>query len=67
MREGGERFIELYLVFADRENAGPGTLRLADIIREHTAGACDREQEGSKRPPSSGVGARNAVTKRRAR
>jgi DNA-binding transcriptional LysR family regulator len=67
MREGGERFIELYLVFADRENAGPGTLRLAEIIRVHTAGACDREQEGSKRLPSSGVGARNAVTKRRAR
>jgi DNA-binding transcriptional LysR family regulator len=40
MREGGERFGELYLVFADRENAGPGTLRLAAIIREHTRGAC---------------------------
>lgn len=31
--EGGERFVQMYLVFADRESAGPGTLRLADIIK----------------------------------
>ncbi len=37
LREGGERFAQLYLVYADRENAGPGTLRLAQIIREATA------------------------------
>ena len=42
MREGGERYIELYLVHADRDNAGPATLRLARIIREHTAQACSR-------------------------
>jgi DNA-binding transcriptional LysR family regulator len=35
LREGGERWAELYLVFADRDYAGPGTRRLADIIREH--------------------------------
>ncbi|MEA3197919.1 MAG: hypothetical protein QOF32_1971 [Gammaproteobacteria bacterium] len=35
MREGGERWGELYLVFADRDYAGPGALRLAEIIREN--------------------------------
>ena len=37
LREGGERWGELYLVFADRDYAGPGALRLAEIIREHVA------------------------------
>jgi DNA-binding transcriptional LysR family regulator len=31
---------QLYLVFADREGAGPGLLRLAKIIREEIATAC---------------------------
>jgi DNA-binding transcriptional LysR family regulator len=42
LREGGERFLELYLVFADRDAAGPGTLRLAEIIRELVASECVR-------------------------
>lgn len=37
LREGAERRADLYLVFADRDYAGPGTLRLADIIRERVA------------------------------
>jgi DNA-binding transcriptional LysR family regulator len=49
MREGGERFAELYLVYADRENAGPGTLRLAEIIRERTAGTCARAKKAARR------------------
>jgi DNA-binding transcriptional LysR family regulator len=40
LREGGERWGELYLVFADRDYAGPGARRLAQIIREHVAGSC---------------------------
>ncbi|MGA2840884.1 MAG: LysR family transcriptional regulator [Steroidobacteraceae bacterium] len=40
LREGGERWGNLYLVFADRDYAGPGALRLADIIREHVAEQC---------------------------
>lgn len=40
VREGGERFVELYLIFADRDAAGPGTLRLAEIIRESVAVEC---------------------------
>ncbi len=33
LREGAERSCELYLIFADRDYAGPGALRLAEIIR----------------------------------
>ncbi len=40
LREGGERWGNLYLVFADRDYAGPGALRLADIIREYVAEQC---------------------------
>ena len=49
MHEGRERFAELYLIFADREHAGPATLRLAEIIREGVASECKR----SLSPPSS--------------
>jgi DNA-binding transcriptional LysR family regulator len=40
LREGGERFATLYLIFADRDYAGPGALRLAEIIREHVGEEC---------------------------
>jgi DNA-binding transcriptional LysR family regulator len=40
LREGGERWDELYLVFADRDYAGPGALRLAEIIRKLVAEQC---------------------------
>ena len=40
LREGAEKSGTLYLVFADREAAGPGTLRLAQIIREGVAREC---------------------------
>jgi DNA-binding transcriptional LysR family regulator len=40
LREGGERWGELYLVFADRDYAGPGAQRLAQIIRERVAEQC---------------------------
>ena len=42
LREGGERWGELYLVFADRDYAGPGALWLAQLIREHVAKECRR-------------------------
>ncbi|MGH8296802.1 MAG: LysR family transcriptional regulator [Steroidobacteraceae bacterium] len=41
LRDGAERSAELYLIFADRDYAGPGALRLADIIREHVRSGCD--------------------------
>ena len=40
LRDGRERSIQLYLIFADRDAAGPGTLRLAEIIRESVDSAC---------------------------
>ncbi|HZE42133.1 MAG TPA: LysR family transcriptional regulator [Steroidobacteraceae bacterium] len=43
LREGAERWVELYLVFADRDYAGPGARRLAEIIREHVAGSCRKQ------------------------
>jgi DNA-binding transcriptional LysR family regulator len=40
MREDQARVAELYLIYTDREAAGPGVLRLAEIIREKTAQLC---------------------------
>jgi DNA-binding transcriptional LysR family regulator len=37
LAEGGERFADFYLVFRERDSAGPGTLRLAQIIAETVA------------------------------
>jgi DNA-binding transcriptional LysR family regulator len=42
LREGGEAWGQLYLVFADRDYAGRGALRLAEIIRAHVATECVR-------------------------
>jgi DNA-binding transcriptional LysR family regulator len=39
LAEGAERFVMLYLVFADSQAAGPGARRLAAILREKVAGA----------------------------
>jgi len=44
---GGERFAQLYLIFADLENAGPGTQRLAQILRESVAQECTRREPTS--------------------
>ena len=51
LREGGERWADLYLVFADRDYAGPGARRLADIIRGCVAEQCTRHQP--RRDPGS--------------
>jgi DNA-binding transcriptional LysR family regulator len=40
LREGARLSAELYLVFADRDYAGPGALRLAEIIREQVQSTC---------------------------
>ena len=37
LRDGRERLVQIYLIFTDRDAAGPGTLRLAQIIREAVA------------------------------
>jgi DNA-binding transcriptional LysR family regulator len=56
MREGGERFAQLYLIFADRDHAGPATVRLAEIVREQVAKECRLHLAGAlpaKRPSRS--------------
>jgi len=45
LRDGGENVAQLYLVFADRDAAGPGLLRLAAIIRERVQAACSEERK----------------------
>jgi DNA-binding transcriptional LysR family regulator len=40
LRDGGERSVQLYLIFTDRDAAGPGALRLAEILREEVARNC---------------------------
>lgn len=45
MRDGGERFTQLYLVLADPDSAGPGTRRLAEIIRETVGVECTEERQ----------------------
>jgi DNA-binding transcriptional LysR family regulator len=40
LAEGRERFVSLYLIFADAETAGPGVRRLAEILRERVAESC---------------------------
>ena len=42
LREGSERFADSIPILADRDAAGPGTLRLAEIIRE---GNCQRVRQ----------------------
>jgi DNA-binding transcriptional LysR family regulator len=40
LRGGRERTAQLYLMFADRDAAGPGVVRLAEIVREEVSRAC---------------------------
>jgi len=44
VREDGVREVPLYLIYADRDGAGPGVRRLAEIIREDTAAECARHK-----------------------
>lgn len=46
LREGAERWAQLYLVFADRDYAGPGALRLAAILREQVQQQCESQRPG---------------------
>jgi len=48
LRDGGaERMGQFYLVFADPENAGPGTRRLAEIVREMVKSECASAAAGT--------------------
>lgn len=53
LREGAERYGTLYLIFADRDAAGPGARRLAEIIRERVRATCP--QGASAGQPETGL------------
>jgi len=40
LAEGRERFVTLYLIYADTDTAGPGTHRVAEIVRTRVAATC---------------------------
>lgn len=40
MRDGDERYLQLYLVYADAENAGPGVTRLVKILLQEVEDSC---------------------------
>ena len=56
---GAERNATLYLIHADREAAGPGTRRLAEIIRERVRESC-RAEESEATPAGAKEPARRA-------
>ncbi|HEY0916165.1 MAG TPA: LysR family transcriptional regulator [Solimonas sp.] len=53
LREGRERFLQLYLVFADRDYPGRAAWRLAEIIRDTTATLCSQEAAAQPASPLS--------------
>lgn len=56
LREGRERRGELYLVYANRDAAGPGVLRLGEIMQQTVKEACvaestrERERTAQRKP-----------------
>jgi len=46
MREGAERFGEVYLIFADPDFSTASTVRMAEILREDVARLCPLAQRG---------------------
>ena len=50
LRGGRVRTVQLYLLFADRDAAGPGTLRLAEIVREEVVRGCRAAVNASPAP-----------------
>jgi DNA-binding transcriptional LysR family regulator len=62
LREGAQRSVELYLVFADRDYAGPGALRLAQIIREQVQRSC---KVAMREKALAAAGAQGAVASER--
>lgn len=59
LARGQERMGYIYLIFRDRDAAGPGSLRLAEILRERSAQAC--------RGLDGGAGTRSANPRQRRR
>src|SRR6266545_2162429 len=58
LKEGAEKWAELYLVFAERDYAARDTLRLAEVIREAVTAECTRQ------PAPDAIASRRAGTAR---
>lgn len=56
VRGGGDRFVQLYLVYADRDAAGPGALKLGEIIVDTTLSQCGGKAEPRREPSPPGRG-----------
>ena len=48
LEQGRERYVTLYLTYADRDTIGPGARRLAEIIRARVAETCRPGADGPK-------------------
>ena len=59
--EGRERYVTLYLIFADPDTAGPGAKHLAAILREKVAATCASHAERAARG-EGGQTARGSIT-----
>jgi DNA-binding transcriptional LysR family regulator len=62
LREGAKRTGELYLVFADRDYAGPGALRLAEILREHVGATCRKAREEARQTQAVEIASATSAT-----
>lgn len=52
LREGAERYATVYLIVADGDAAGPGTRRMARIVREEVNAACAARGAALPQPPA---------------
>jgi DNA-binding transcriptional LysR family regulator len=50
LREGSERMVTLYLMYADRDAAGPGARLLAGMIHERVKETCEKLAPGQLPP-----------------
>jgi DNA-binding transcriptional LysR family regulator len=54
LAEGRERYVTLYMVYADAETAGPGARRLAKIIRDRIATAASGRGQAARQVATRG-------------
>ena len=69
LRDGAERHLTLYLIFADRDYAGPGLLRLAEVLRTTAAENCAARQaaiDAASRHTAAAAKTQTKTSRRRA-
>ncbi len=49
LADGGDTFVEIYLVLADPEGAGPGVRRLAEILKQEVRSQCESRSRKDRR------------------